>query len=294
MSELSAALDKIAQMASLCSIDLDKLTTTIKEAEQMQNTYSTTTTPYYADAYATTTSPYYAVSSSGWNTTSDVIINGINTNEYCKKSECPYNNQKKEKKMMLKNLDFGPCTDNNVRMSPYGLAVKNTNGSWVSYNKDTNQVIDVDDFNFDGRKFLYKMPVALDKVAVGDVVIHNRYPMFVTSIEGGIHVVDAAAGEAKTILPITNIFGFNFVVKVVSLLDMAGGIQPTADQPFGNMLPLMMMDDTNDNLAMMMLMSQNMKLDMSNPMMMYCLMKDNNNNMLPLFMMMQNQNQNQK
>jgi hypothetical protein len=33
MSELSAALDKIAEMAGLCSIDLDKLTTTIKEAE---------------------------------------------------------------------------------------------------------------------------------------------------------------------------------------------------------------------------------------------------------------------
>ena len=30
------------------------------------------------------------------------------------------------------NFEFGPCTGNNIRMSMYGLAVKNASGTWVS------------------------------------------------------------------------------------------------------------------------------------------------------------------
>lgn len=218
--------------------------------------------------------------------------------EYCKKSECPLNKnkeEKKEEKSMLKNFDFGPCTNDNVRMSLYGLAVKNSAGSWVSYNKDSKQIIDVDILNFDGRKFLFKMPVAIDQIAVGDIVIHNRVPMFVTDLKDGIHAVDAVAGEAKTIIPTTNMFGLNFVTKVVSLLDVYSKA-PTPDQPFGNLLPIMLMKDGNmDSNTLFALAMMNgggiTGIDTSNPMMLYFLMKDGDNkdSMLPLLLLSQMQ-----
>lgn len=199
--------------------------------------------------------------------------------------------EKENKDMKGFNFDFGPCTNDNVRMSMYGLAIQNNAGVWVSYNN--GQVIDVDIMNFDGRQYMFKMPVAIKDIKVGDVVVHNRVPMFVTSVEGGVHVVDIRAGEAKTIVPTTNMFGFNFITKIVSMFD-AFGTAPTADQPFGNMLPFMLMGDNKDIDPMMMFMMMNGgNFDMSNPMMMYFMFKDGNKggDMLPMLMMMNMQNQ---
>ena len=204
-----------------------------------------------------------------------------------------FNEMEKENKTMKGfNFDFGPCTNDNVRMSMYGLAIQNNAGVWVSYNK--GQVIDVDVMNFDGRQYMFKMPVAIKDIKVGDVVVHNRVPMFVTSVEGGVHVVDIRAGEAKTIVPTTNMFGFNFITKIVSMFD-AFGTAPTADQPFGNMLPFIMMGDNKEIDPMMMFMMMNQGgagFDMSNPMTLYFMMgKDGKSSdwMLPMMMMnMQN------
>ncbi len=203
-----------------------------------------------------------------------------------------YELEKENKTMKGFNFDFGPCSNDNIRMSMYGLAIQNNAGVWVSYNN--GQVIDVDVMNFDGRQYMFKMPVAIKDIKVGDVVVHNRVPMFVTSIEDGIHVVDIRVGEAKTIVPTTNMFGFNFITKIVSMFD-AFGTAPTADQPFGNMLPFMLMGDNKDIDPMMMFMMMNgSNLDMSNPMMMYFMFKDGNkgSDMLPMLMMMNMQNQN--
>ena len=200
--------------------------------------------------------------------------------------------EKENNKMFGVNFDFGSCSGDNIRMSMYGLAVKNTNGEWVSYNNGS--IINVDAFNFDGSKFLFKMPVALDQVAVGDVVIHNRVPMFVEGITGttqnSLLVTDPRGGERKEIVPTQSPFGFNLITKVVSLFAATQSL-PAAEQPFGNMLPFMLCGDEDPTTAMammmMMMMNGNQKMDMSNPMMMYMLMKDSNNeNMLPLLMMM--------
>lgn len=198
-------------------------------------------------------------------------------------------NEKEKTDMKGFNFDFGPCSNDNIRMSIYGLAVQNNAGIWVSYNN--GQIVDVDVFNFDGRQYMFKMPVAIKDIKVGDIVIHNRVPMFVTSTEGGsISAVDVRAGEAKTIIPTTNMFGFNFVTKIVSMFDAFTGA-PTADQPFGNMLPFIMMGEGKDIDPMMMffLMNQgNGNFDMSNPMMLYFMMgKDGKSNdwMLPMMMM---------
>ena len=83
---------------------------------------------------------------------------------------------KENKNMNMFNFDFGPVNSNSVRMSMYGLAVKNKDGKYVSYNASTDEIVDVDVLNFDGAKFLYKIPVAIKDVAIGDIVIHQRAP----------------------------------------------------------------------------------------------------------------------
>lgn len=172
--------------------------------------------------------------------------------------------KKGNKKMKAFNFDFGPCTTDNIRMSMYGLAVKNANGTWVSYNPESKEIIDVDIFNFDGGKFLYKMPVAIKDIAPGMVIVHNRKAMFVIEVgDSGITVVDPQAGEEKKILPTKNCFNFNFYTRVVSLFDSfmkSPENAPSAENPFGNMWMYMLMDENqnmSDMLLPMMLMSQN-------------------------------------
>ena len=211
---------------------------------------------------------------------------------YAKKANENKNDEGEKTKMKGFNFDFGPCTNDQVRMSMYGLAIKNASGEWVSYND--GQVVNVDVLNFDGAKYMFKMPVAVKDIAVGDIVIHNRVPMFVESVENGIHVVDIRAGEKKEILPTTNMFGFNFVTKIVSLFN-AFQSSPTPDQPFGNMLPFLMLNsedgksmDSDTMLMFMMMQNQSGSTNIfANPMMLYFLMKDKgSNDILPLMLMM--------
>lgn len=192
------------------------------------------------------------------------------------------NDEKENKNMKGFNFDFGTCENNNVRLSMYGLAIKNGAGEWVSYNPKSHEIINVDIFNMEnGGKYLFKMPVGIKQIKEGDIVVHNKVPMFVTNINPdgkSFEVVDAREGECKTIIPTKNMFGFDVITKVVSLFG-AFMDAPTADQPFGNMLPFLMMNDKEvDPMVAFMLMNQqnggNMDF-MGNPMMMYMLMKDN-------------------
>ena len=103
-------------------------------------------------------------------------------------------------------------------------------------------------------------------------------------------MIDPRAGESKEILFTKSPFGFTFVTKLVSLLDMSG-INANIDSPFGNLLPLAMMGDkdcdTGTMMAMMMMMnSESCSFDMSNPMMMYALMSGDNKDMLLPMMLM--------
>ena len=214
---------------------------------------------------------------------------------YAKKANENKNDEGEKTKMKGFNFDFRPCTGDQVRMSMYGLAIKNANSEWVSYND--GQVVNVDVLNFDGAKYMFKMPVAVKDIAVGDIVIHNRVPMFVESVENGIHVVDIRAGEKKEILPTTNMFGFNFVTKIVSMFN-AFQSSPTPDQPFGNMLPFLMLNgedgksmDSDTMLMFMMMQNQNGSTNIfANPMMLYFLMKDKGGNDILPWMLMMNQN----
>lgn len=194
---------------------------------------------------------------------------------------------KKKNKNMF-NFDFGKITSNDVRFSTYGLAVKSVDGRYVAYDSKNKSVMDVDVLNMPAGDFLYKMPVALKDVKVGDIVIHNRAPMFVLDkTMADLTVIDIRESTKKTIMPVKSPFGFNFITKVVSLVDMGGA---NADTPFGNMLPFLMMSDNGkiEDIMPLMMMTGGMKMDASNPMLMYFLMKDGKMDKmtLPLMMMM--------
>ena len=228
-------------------------------------------------------------------TADNLYINDKTINEIIDEATGVSIKTKKEKDNMsnlLKNFEFGSCENDNVKMSMYGVAVKNPAGTWVAYDTKSDNIIDVDVLNF-SAKYLYKMPVALKDIHVGDTVIHNRKPIFVTAIEDNRVIgIDPAAGEEKAILPTTNMFGFNFITKIVNLFgDLSTGV--SADSPFGNVLPLMMLaDDKNDDMLPLMFMMNDGQMDISNPMMLYFLMKDGKagNEMLPFLMMSNFQN----
>lgn len=204
--------------------------------------------------------------------------------------------ESKENNFMNKNFmnfKFGKVESDDVRVSMYGIAIKNIDGRYVSWDVKNHSVMDVEIMNMPCGDFLYMMPVAIKDIKSGDVVIHNRVPMFVVEVHTStLKVIDIREGTEKEIYLTKSPFGFNFATKVVSLIDMTGN-QANADNPFGNFLPFMLMSDgkmDNDMLPMMMLMGgtngfTNMA---SNPMMMYFMMKDggNMNDMLPLMLMM--------
>ena len=189
----------------------------------------------------------------------DVVINGSLTVK-----------EKGDKNMNKLGLDFGSCKNDNIKLSPYGIAVKNFKiDAWVSYDVKTKKVVNVNDFVLDGS-YLYKMPVALKDVKAGDVVLHNKTPMYVEGVKDDkLLVVDPVDAEEKIVLPLTNMFGFNFITKIVSMVDLSAAA-PSEDSPFGNLLPFMLMSDGDIDPAMLMLM--NGDTANINPMMLYFLM----------------------
>ena len=213
-----------------------------------------------------------------------------------KEDKKPLNSEKNKENDKMKgfNFDFGPCTNNAVKMSLYGLAVKNSTGTWVSYDPKSETIIDVDILNFDGAKYLYKMPVAIKDIAIGDVVVHMGKPMFVVgSNPKSLNVVDPISGEKKEVMLTRSPFGFDFATKIVNFLGNFMDSAATPDNPFGNMWMLMLAQgDNNTDLSSIlpfMFMNGNSALN-SNPMMMYFLLgnKGGNDSLLPLMLMMNN------
>lgn len=136
-----------------------------------------------------------------------------------------------------------------------GIAVRSSKGEYLTYNAATGATVDVTGFTFDFQK----MPAAIKDLRAGDMVLHRGKPMYVQSVEeDGIHCIDILNSENKVIVPVTNMFGFNFVTKVVSLMNF-NAAQPSAENPFGNLMPFMMMssvmgDDSDNDFSKMMMM----------------------------------------
>ena len=202
----------------------------------------------------------------------------------------PASDDRKEKENMdtnkMFNFDFGPV-DSHIRMSPYGLAIRNAEGKYVSFDKETSSMMDVEIFNFEAQNFLLKWPVPVNQIAPGDIVVHMRKPMFVCSVNANtVFAVDIYNAEAKNIMPVKSPFGFNFVTKVISLVDMTSA---NADNPFGNILPFLMMGEGKSFKDIMPFIMATNPAMMQNPMMMYALMGEDGfdkNMLLPMMFAM--------
>ena len=230
-------------------------------------------------------------------TTINDIINSSNlatgyainsSSQITNKTEIEENNKMDNK---IFNFDFGPVKGDNIRMSMYGLAIKNRDGNYVAWDKVNENIMNVDILNFNGDGLMYKMPVAIKDIKDGDIVIHNKVPMFVLKVfEKSLDVIDIYSGERKSIMLAKSPFNFNFATKVISLIDFGtmDGATPSEDNPFGNMWPLLMLGDSSSVDPMMLALMCAGKGDCANPMMMYALMasKSNNDNLLPFMFMM--------
>ena len=193
-----------------------------------------------------------------------------------------YNKQIKETESMA-DFNFGPFATSDVRLSLYGMAIKNKSGKWISYDKENHRLMDVEIFSIgiDSSKLLYKLPKAINEVAPGDIILHNNKPVFVEMVreDGKFEVIDPVEGTAITILPAVSPFGFNFVTQIVSLADYLPAATP--DNPFGNLLPFILGSENNTGLMMMMMFNKNEDID---PMML-ALMCGNDSKINPFLLM---------
>ena len=287
--EVKEALDKV-KLATSDYYNSVQPTAFASQSENIGSTSSTTSTTVTVGSTGSATTIQvgdYNISSGkaidGYTITNGTISLTDNIEDTARKVfNEEWNKRKENDKMKFGNFDFGPCTNDNVRMSMYGIAIKNAAGTYVSYDAANGEIIDVDVFNFDGGKYMFKLPVAIKDVKVGDVIIHNRTPMFVVGFAentGDLIAVDIRAGEKKTIMPMRNMFHFDFVTKIVSLFDINGVTQPSSDMPFGNMLPLMMMSDDNKDMdmkdiLMMSMLANGGNMSNMNPMLLYFLAFD--------------------
>ena len=287
--EVKEALDKV-KLATSDYYNSVQPTAFASQSENIGSTSSTTSTTVTVGSTSSATTIQvgdYNIGSGkaidGYTITNGTISLTDNIEDTARKVfNEEWNKRKENDKMKFGNFDFGPCTNDNVRMSMYGIAIKNAAGTYVSYDAASGEIIDVDVFNFDGGKYMFKLPVAIKDVKVGDVIIHNRTPMFVVGFAentGDLIAVDIRAGEKKTIMPMRNMFHFDFVTKIVSLFDMNGVTQPSSDMPFGNMLPLMMMSDDNKDMdmkdiLMMSMLANGGNMSNMNPMLLYFLAFD--------------------
>ena len=190
-------------------------------------------------------------------------------------------NEKKENKKMNKSitniLEFGKVTTGDIKISLNGLAFKDKTGAYVTYNAETNELTDVSSLVFNMDDFLYQMPVAIKEVTKNDILVHNKEYVIVTEIKenGDIEAINPNRGEKVVILPKKNVFGFNYVTKIVNI---AGNMFPkaetaTEENPFGNIQQMLMfsalMDsnsNSNDSMMKLMLLNSMSNMGESNTM----------------------------
>ncbi len=248
---------------------------------------------YNGDNWFTTT-PY---TTTDWTVTLGNYPAQSEIDEIKKRLDKIENKDKKENKKMFdsltKNLKCGRAQD--VRMSIYGPAFKGEDGSWYSVDID-GEMTDVSDLLFDMDSYCYMMPAPKSAIVEGDFILHNGHWVKVIEYSNGCVMNAVDTFNKQFIVPTVtkSPFGFEFYTKLVQLLDFSK-MPISAENPFG-MLPMMFMlnnKNEKDMLPMLMMMgTQNggLNFDMSNPLMMYLIMKDgDNSNLLPFLMMGQMQ-----
>lgn len=281
MNEYFNTEEKDMGLSEITGYDLSNCATTLSSSNTI------TATKY--DSINSNTVTIDAGSITGWCNISDTIANKTDIDrleqEIDKLKVEKIKNKEKEDKNMF-DFDFGKVNSEAIRLSAYGIAVKNASNVWVSYDAKSEQIINVDILNFSGDSFLYKLPVAISQIKIGDTIVHARKPMFIvdfTEDHKAFIAIDIMAGEEKTIIPCKSPFGFDFITKIISIMDF--GLAPDNTNPFGNMLPFILMGDNKDIDPMMMYFCMGANKQTINPIMLM-LMSDKNSNKDDMIKMM--------
>ena len=177
---------------------------------------------------------------------------------------------------MFKNMKFGRLNTDEIKYSFNGIAFKTSSGDYVTYNNDFT-FTNVADMIIDMP--IFAMPVSREQISVGDVIRHNDTWVIVNEVsKTEIKVAKPWTKEIVTVIPETSVFGFSFYTKVINPFE-GFSKNANAESPFGNILPFLMMQNSecgdSTNALMMAMMFGGGKIDMSNPMMMYMMMSQN-------------------
>lgn len=170
----------------------------------------------------------------------------------------------------MKNLNFpidcGKILDGTIALSFNGVAFKDSNkNTYIVYNSETKELINVDNFVFDIATF-YKIPTGIKDIKEKDIILYNNEYIIIQTVSEDFSVItgiNPIKGEKKTIVPIKNMFGFNYLVKIVNFAENilpSLNNKPDENNPFGNINSLMLFsmlndkqDDKNSILELMML-----------------------------------------
>lgn len=210
-------------------------------------------------------------------------------------------NEKKERKSMntmtnfINKFNFGTVSNDVVKMTLYGPAFATGAGTYIAYDKTKSEYIDATEFQLPVDGLFYNVPIVAKDLSVGDFIKHpaqkDEY-IRVTEIKDGKVTGEAVSkGEVVTLLPTKSPFGFNFYTKLFAPFDMnfMGG-EANKDNPFGNILPFILLNDKDGNgmdmstMALMMAMGGSNKI---NPLMFLLLNKNegSTDNLLPLMLL---------
>ena len=192
---------------------------------------------------------------------------------------------------IMGKLKFGKIQTDEIAYSMQGIAYKTKDGDYVCYNTETEELLNVSQMIFNMP--ILVMPLSKKDLKVGDIIQHNNQFVIVKEIsdkDKGIKIIKPNEQETAVIIPMKSIFGFDFYSKVINIFENVS-IEADQNNPFGNMLPLLMMGDkeNNDSLLPIMIMINNGNKDM-NSMLPLLMMsdKENTDSLLPMIMMMNN------
>ena len=153
------------------------------------------------------------------------------------------------------NIQFGEIKTDQIKYSFNGIAFKNADGTYSTYDINTNTLTNVSDLIMDIP--MYVMPAAIKDIKTGDIVIHKGIVYVIKEIvNDNFTAIQPNAGTMTTLIPEKSIFGFDYISRVVNIFAFSNA---NAENPFGNMLPFFMMnkESNNDTLALMMMMQGN-------------------------------------
>lgn len=159
---------------------------------------------------------------------------------------------KKEDNSMKMNMNeifgdtIGRYTSGTIKYSPKGLAFLTDNYSYVVYDVDTLVATNVANLVMDIP--VYGIPVAIKDLKKGDTIVYNEAYYIVKAItDTHISAINVRKGTIENLIPKTSIFGFSFYVKLVTPME---NFKPDSSNPFGSMLPFLMLEDSGNDDSM--------------------------------------------